>query len=210
VVSRPFAKPSPNSLNDCRVASGLVPSLWPPFSVAENVSRTIMIASPSQLRMSPVAVIMSLTHSLSCNEREPDPPMIASPRADDCKPLQLGGHGLPCADPDCARDARGSSRRGVPRSGPVARGRFRGLVQNGLALSPRRARAKSVRFRPPRDGYPPRTTFRLTLAPRSGLRRCNAGHRRIVRDLRRPTPSLTKTAEQSCLPLSSDRPRLLR
>ena len=39
--------------------------------------------------MSPVARIVSLTHFASCNEREPDPPMIASPCADDCKPLHL-------------------------------------------------------------------------------------------------------------------------
>jgi hypothetical protein len=48
-----------------------------------------MIASPAQLQMSPVAMIVSPTHSVRCNYREPDMPMIASPGADDCKPLQI-------------------------------------------------------------------------------------------------------------------------
>jgi len=32
---------------------------------------------------------VSPTLSASCNEREPNPPMSASPCADDCKPLQV-------------------------------------------------------------------------------------------------------------------------
>jgi hypothetical protein len=57
--------------------------------VAIKVSPEFMIASPPQLQMSPVAMIVSPTHSVRCNYREPDMPMIASPGADDCKPLQL-------------------------------------------------------------------------------------------------------------------------
>jgi type IV secretion system protein VirB10 len=34
-------------------------------------------------------MIVSPTHSVRCNYREPDMPMIASPGADDCKPLQI-------------------------------------------------------------------------------------------------------------------------
>ncbi len=60
--------------------------------VAQNVSREFMIASPPQLQMSPVAMIVSPTHSVRCNYREPDMPMIASPGADDCKPLQVARH----------------------------------------------------------------------------------------------------------------------
>jgi hypothetical protein len=37
-----------------------------------------MIASPLGLQMSPVAMIGSRTHSVRCNYREPDMPMIAS------------------------------------------------------------------------------------------------------------------------------------
>ena len=48
-----------------------------------------MIASPLGLQMSPVAMIVSRTHSVRCNYREPDMPMITSPRADDCKPLHV-------------------------------------------------------------------------------------------------------------------------
>ncbi len=54
-----------------------------------KVSPEFMIASPPQLQMSPVAMIVSPTHSIRCNYREPDMPMIASPGADDCKPLQI-------------------------------------------------------------------------------------------------------------------------
>jgi len=34
-------------------------------------------------------MIVSPTHSVRCNYREPDMPMIASPGADDCKPLHI-------------------------------------------------------------------------------------------------------------------------
>src|SRR5277367_6386290 len=61
----------------------------PAAPVARIVSPRFMIASPSLLRLSPVAMSVSPTLSASCNEREPDPPMSASPCADDCKPLQL-------------------------------------------------------------------------------------------------------------------------
>jgi hypothetical protein len=57
--------------------------------VAIKVSPEFMIASPPQLQMSPVAMIVSPTHSVRCNYREPDMPMIASPGADDCKPLHV-------------------------------------------------------------------------------------------------------------------------
>jgi hypothetical protein len=60
--------------------------------VAIKVSPEFMIASPPQLQMSPVAMIVSPTLSVRCNYREPDMPMIASPGADDCKSLHVGRH----------------------------------------------------------------------------------------------------------------------
>ena len=41
-------------------------------------SATVLIASRPQLQMSPVAMIVSPTHSVRRNYREPDMPMIAS------------------------------------------------------------------------------------------------------------------------------------
>ena len=67
-----------------------------------------MIASPPQLQMSPVAMIVSPTHSVRCNYREPDMPMIASPGADDCKPLQVTRHNIPVDDADLARSNGGA------------------------------------------------------------------------------------------------------
>ncbi len=48
-----------------------------------------MIASPVAAFMRSVAVILSQTPRDPCNDYEHDPPMSASTRADDCKPLQL-------------------------------------------------------------------------------------------------------------------------
>ncbi len=49
-----------------------------------------MIAIPFAIIVSPVAMILRKDLNLSCNQFAHDMPMIAIPRSDDCRSLQLG------------------------------------------------------------------------------------------------------------------------
>jgi len=63
-----------------------------PFScppVAMTVRTRPMIAIPFAINLGSVAVISRRTGIVSCNQRAHDPPMIAIPRPDDCRSLQL-------------------------------------------------------------------------------------------------------------------------
>jgi hypothetical protein len=63
------------------------PFFCPP--VAMTVRTRPMIAIPFAINLGSVAMISRRTGIVSCNQRAHDPPMIAIPRADDCRSLHL-------------------------------------------------------------------------------------------------------------------------
>ena len=72
------------------------PTAWArkrPFScppVAMTVRRRPMIAIPVAINLGSAAMISRRSGIVSCNQRAHDPPMIAIPRADDCRSLHVG------------------------------------------------------------------------------------------------------------------------
>jgi len=50
------------------------------------------------LQLSQLAINLSQNQNQSCNEREPDKPMIASQGSYDCKPLQLSAYRMALRD----------------------------------------------------------------------------------------------------------------
>jgi hypothetical protein len=101
-----------------------LPTCQPPRSVSPNVSPGPMSASPSQPR-EPGITEREPDAPDNLTEREPKSPMIASPAADDCRPLHIpGGSGRSVATsrtggwPDLGR-AR--PRRACVSAGPISR-----------------------------------------------------------------------------------------